>query len=569
MSDIRTAPTGERAKAFGAYYTDRRIADFLVRWAVRTPSDTVLDPSFGGGVFLESTLQRLTALGGDSHQIHGVEIDKQAHEQIAYELSLLYGVKIKNLIRSDFFKVDKKRLKPLDAVVGNPPFIRYQSFSGEDRQLALLKAAEQGVKLSKLVSSWAPFLIHSCAFLRRGGRLAIVIPTELGHAAYARPVLNYLVENFERTTLLTFQERLFPELSQDTLLLLAGGKGEPGRLFLRDLTSVADLESSATQNLTHAEEIDAEVIISGRRTLASYWISKEARDLCEHLVQSEQTRRLGELAEVGIGYVTGANRFFHLSQEEVKARGITHHYLAPTVYRGRALSGLHFSKSDWTEAKEVGEAGYLFNVFPKKRLPEPVNAYISEGEARGVHQAYKCRVRSPWYHVPHVYKPNAFLTYMSGLRPSLVVNDAGAAAPNSLHVVRLRPQTSLSARDLALLWQTSLTSLSAELEGHALGGGMLKLEPSEARSVLVAHPERTDSFEAAFQEVDTLLRGEQVKRAREVADEVVLKGLLGLHQEEVQTLREAADLLRDRRYYKGKTAKFGARRTPRGLLTSS
>ena len=545
---------GKRAKALGAYYTDRRVADFLVRWAVRAPSDTVMDPSFGGGVFLESTLKRLDALGGDVHQIYGVEIDEQTHGQIAYELSLLYGIKTKNLICSDFFEVDKKRLKPLDAVVGNPPFIRYQSFSGEDRQLALLKAAEQGVKLSKLASSWAPFLVHSCAFLRRGGRLAMVVPTELGHAAYARPVSNYLGENFERTTLLTFRERLFPELSQDTLLLLAEGKGEPGRLFLRDLTSTADLESGATQSLMHAEEIAAEALTSGRRTLASYWISKEARDLYEYLAQSEQTKRLGELAEVGIGYVTGANRFFHLSQEEVKARGITHHYLAPAVYRGRALGGLHFSKSDWTEAKEVGEAGYLFNVVPKKRLPEPVTAYISEGEAKGVHRAYKCRVRSPWYSVPHVYKPDAFLTYMSGLKPLLIANGAGAVTPNSLHVVRLRPEGALSARNLALLWQTSLTFLSAELEGHALGGGMLKLEPSEAKRVLIAYPERTEMFGTAFEEVDRLLRNKQVRESQKVADEVILERLLGLRAEEVRMLREAADFLRDRRYYKGKPA---------------
>jgi len=33
---------------------------------------------------------------------------------------------------------------------------------------------------------------------------------------------------------------------------------------------------------------------------------------------------------------------------------------------------------------------------------------------------------------------------------------------------------------LAALWQTLLTRLSAEIEGHALGGGMLKIEPSEA-----------------------------------------------------------------------------------------
>ena len=555
MRDTAKIVPSARAKAFGAYYTDRRIADFLVRWAVRSTSDTVMDPSFGGGVFLEAAIRRLESLGGCASQVYGVEIDEQVHRQTAYELSLLYAMNIHNLIHSDFFSVDSRDLK-LDAVVGNPPFIRYQRFSGEDRQLALLKAAEQGVKLSKLVSSWAPFLVHSCAFLKRGGRLAMVIPTELAHAAYARPVLNYLTKKFRRTTLLTFKERLFPELSQDTLLLLAEGKGEsPGKLLLSDLTSVADL-FGVRESLEHAEEIDAEAITSGRRTLSSYWLSKGARDLYEHLAQSEQTKLLGELAEVGIGYVTGANHFFHLNQEEAKARGITRHYLTAAVYRGRALSGLHFSKRDWAEAEKVGAAGYLFGVPPEKRLSSLVKAYLAEGERREVHQAYKCRVRSPWYSVPHVYKPDAFLTYMSGLKPLLVANGAEAVTPNSLHVVRLRPQSPFSALTLALLWQTSLTSLSVELEGHALGGGLLKLEPSEAKSVLLAYPERT-KFETvsqkAFREVDSLLRRGHAQAARDVADEVVLGNLLGLPKGDIQLLRHAAAWLRDRRYYKGKS----------------
>ncbi len=46
-------------KALGAYYTDSQVADFLVWWAVRNVTDTVLDPSFGGGVFLRSACKRL------------------------------------------------------------------------------------------------------------------------------------------------------------------------------------------------------------------------------------------------------------------------------------------------------------------------------------------------------------------------------------------------------------------------------------------------------------------------------------------------------------------------------
>ena len=64
----------------------------------------------------------------------------------------------------------------------------------------------------------------------------MVIPAELAHAAYAQPVLDYLTRTFGRVTLLTFKERLFPDLSQDTLLLLAEVKnGASEGLFWRDV----------------------------------------------------------------------------------------------------------------------------------------------------------------------------------------------------------------------------------------------------------------------------------------------------------------------------------------------
>ena len=230
---MRPEQAAGRAKAFGAFYTGAVVAEFLVRWAVRSADDTVMDPSFGGGVFLEAAAARLRDLGGDGSQVYGVELDREVYTRVSQELR---EISAENLVLSDFFAVAPDDLPPLDAVVGNPPFIRYQSFSGER---ASARAKAQGVTLSKLVSSWAPFLVYSAAFLKPGGRLGMVVPAELGHAAYAQPVLAYLTRTFGRVTLLSFKERLFPDLSQDTLLLLAEDKnGASEGLFWHDLDKV-------------------------------------------------------------------------------------------------------------------------------------------------------------------------------------------------------------------------------------------------------------------------------------------------------------------------------------------
>ena len=97
---------------------------------------------------------------------------------------------------------------------------------------------------------------------------------------------------------------------------------------------------------------------------------------------------------------------------------------------------------------------------------------------------YKCRVRNPWYSVPNVTAPDLFLSYMSSRAPALVENRAKCACTNAVHAVHLRNGTSKTA--LLRAWNNPLTALSCEIEGHPLGGGVLKLEPREALRVAIS-----------------------------------------------------------------------------------
>jgi hypothetical protein len=138
---------------------------------------------------------------------------------------------------------------------------------------------------------------------------------------------------------------------------------------------------------------------------------------------------------------------------------------------------------------------------------------------------------------------------MSGNMPGLVANDADAVAPNTLHIVRLFPDAKMTSDALAALWQTSLTRLSAEIEGHAMGGGMLKLEPTEAQSVLLAAPrQRNGKLRQLAAELDALVRMGKDEAAQARADQVILRDDLGLGEADCRLLRTAAEHLRCRRY---------------------
>ncbi|HEY2838120.1 MAG TPA: N-6 DNA methylase [Pirellulales bacterium] len=544
------------SKALGAYYTDSLVADFLASWAIREKNDTVMDPCFGGGVFLRSACKRLELLEGDINaQVFGVEVDADVHRQMAPQLANELEIVPRRLSQADFFSIDPDAERLVNAIIGNPPYIRYQRFSGAARSLALRRSELQGVRLPELCSSWAPFLVHCTAMLRPAGRLAMVLPMELTHAKYARPVLAHLKKSFGKISLITFREKLFPDLNEDTLLLLAEDRGGTCAKFslkvLQQLGELPDLFDDSQRSRSRFTEVDAESLAGGGSRFLEYLMPPRAKRLYNELKASSSTDRLGDLAELGIGYVTGANQFFHLSPDDARMRRIPLEFLKLSVRRGRAFSGLVFTKADWQTAADQNEASFLLHIARGSSLPVEVKKYIAWGDAQGISAAYKCRKRSPWFCVPHVHKADAFVSYMSGASPRLVVNKAAAFSSNSLHVLRVRPLSRKTPEMLAALWMTSLSRLSAEIEGHPLGGGMLKLEPTEAKNVLLASVD--ESTKAALgvlvKELDCLIRSGKIREAQQRADETILQGMLGFSQSDCKLLRSATDVLRARRGY--------------------
>lgn len=106
----------------------------------------------------------------------------------------------------------------------------------------------------------------------------------------------------------------------------------------------------------------------------------------------------------------------------------------------------------------------------------------------------------------------------------------------------------MSSNGLAAVWQTSLSALSAEIEGHALGGGMLKLEPTEAENVLIACPDFVASkFADLATEMNALGRKNSASSLEDLGNVEILQNGLGLTSRDCEILSTAAAQLRSRR----------------------
>jgi adenine-specific DNA-methyltransferase len=224
---VRPSDSPQLRKARGAFFTPPAIADFLADWAIAgDPSARVLDPTCGEAVFLIAAAERLRALGADAEsierQVCGVDLHRESLDG-AREL-LRERTLSASLYESDLFDVrtpaELGGLGWQDAVIGNPPFVRYQEHRGEARAKALRAALAQKVRLSGLASSWAATLVHSSAFLKPDGRLAMVVPAELLTVHYAEPIRRWLRERFAAVNLVFFDRLQFADATEQVVLLV-------------------------------------------------------------------------------------------------------------------------------------------------------------------------------------------------------------------------------------------------------------------------------------------------------------------------------------------------------------
>lgn len=457
----------EPRKQRGAFFTPNDVAAALVRWAVRRPDDRMLDPACGDGRFL------------CLHE-HSVGVERDAASAAEARQRACHAV----VHQVDFFRWAAETADRFDCAAGNPPFIRYQYFTGETRARALKLCASQGVLFNALTSSWAPFLVATASLLKPGGRLAFVVPAEIGHAPYARPLLEFLLRRFRRTQLLAIRRKLFPELSEDAWLLYAEGFGaESDHIRLTPLDQFTYRETLPTGGV----RVSAGEWRAWDGRLRPFLLPSSVLTAYQSASTAPGARRLGDVARVGIGYVTGANDFFHLRPSTARSLGIPDHCLRAAVRNGRMLTAPAVTQATVRKWLTADKPVLLLTLTHGMSLPGAVTKYLESPAGYAARQTYKCRTRDPWYVVPDVQVPDAFLTYMSSNGPLLVANAAECVGTNSVHVVRLKRGVSLSW--LLKAWHSPLRELSCEVEGHPLGGGVLKLEPREAARIVVGRPE--------------------------------------------------------------------------------
>jgi len=537
--------TLDNQKLRGGYYTPNSIATFLSKWAISQNTLRVLEPSCGDGNFVEAAIHRFNELGITGDDLKGrikgielIEIEALKAKQRAKQL----GLNSTTIVNSDFFQYLKASEGELyDVVLGNPPFIRYQNFPEEHRQLAISMMEALGLRPNKLTNIWVPFLVISSSLLKANGKLGMVIPAELFQVKYAAETRIFLSNFFSRITIITFKKLVFEDIQQEVVLLLCE-KDVTTNIGIRvvELNSLKELHEL---DLHKIQSVKAKVIEHDSGKWTKYFLEDSEIQFLRKVKNDPRIKLAKEFIDVNVGLVTGRNEFFMLNEESVKKWNLKA-YTKRVVSRSNHFKGIIFNEADFTANAEANIEGYLF-LPPDEDfdlLPKVCRDYIKYGEEQEYHLGYKCKIRKRWYITPSLYSPAGFALRQVGDYPKIIINKTAASSTDTIH--RMRLKADVQPEIIALSFLNSLSFAFSEITGRSYGGGVLTFEPTEIGEIPLP---LFDKIDIDIQKIDTLIRMKKIDQVLDIIDEELLIKQLKFAREEVQVFRSIWKKLSGRR----------------------
>lgn len=525
-------------KLSGSYYTPEWLAMFLTKWVLHNKPRRILENSCGDGIFITSLAKH-----GYKGEFLGFDINEQA---VAKSQDNLARTGISgHVICEDYLKwtlsnLESGALSIFDGVLGNPPFIRYQYMDKEVQEETQRIFSKMGLRFTKHTNIWVAFVLSALHFLQPGGRMGIVIPAEVINVIYADSLRRYLIDTCSQILLFDPSDIWFEDTLQGAMLLLAQKKSEAEQncnMRIIETKGNSFSENNPEYYVSKLRPVPSH-LMSAKWTLAL--LNDEAADLIDHLSTSSPfVRRFRDIAKVDVGIVTGANKYFLVDDATVEAFGLGKLTL-PMYGRSEYCNGLIYDNQQHTRNRENG-LPVNFIDFRKMEDEKEYKAYILKGIAEELDKRYKCRIRNPWYIVPSIYPSPISLLKRSNGYPRLIFNDMEIYTTDTAY--RVFPFEGIDSQKLVFSFLNTLTSLSAELEGRAYGGGVLELVPSEIENLLVPYLPDGD---CNLRELDLFARENDIEAATRRQDSIILKGI-GLDDHEIRILQNALETIMKRR----------------------
>ncbi|RAZ81522.1 class I SAM-dependent methyltransferase [Planococcus halotolerans] len=537
-------------KLAGRYYTPYELAEFIVKWGTSDIDvQNILEPSCGDGVFLE-TLRNIDL----KFNCTAVEIFEE--EALIAQNRLILDDRF-NIVVSDFYERYTNFLQheKYQFIMGNPPYIRYQYLSPEQRDIQSNILKMSGMNANKLINAWVAFVVAAINVMDENSKIGFIIPAELLQVKYSEQLRMYLMRELSEITIITFNELIFPDVEQEVVVLMGRKKANhigSHVMKILEFENVRDLITNYkhVDSTSHFQAIDMNTV-----KWTKYFLNLEENKLVQEIKNSTNCLTFGEIAEVDVGITTGNNKFFcvdHTTALEYDLLKVSR----PLIARSVNIPGVTFGNEDWQFNIQKGARTYLldFNNISEDQLTEGQRRYIRQGEENEENVGYKCRIRQRWYVVPSIWEPDAFFLRRNYHYPKFVINQNNTVSTDTMH--RVAFNIGIDSKRAVLSYYNSIGFAFTELEARSYGGGVLEILPRELENVRIPNLFDIDIEEEIvdmlFDALNNTIREERnIEEALDLIDELILVDRLNFSREDIQAFRGIWHKLKSRRLGRG------------------
>lgn len=516
-------------KAEGSYYTPLFIAEYMIEqcklFMNHREKIEILEPSCGDGVFIKALLKKIEFANLGELILCGVEKDKdELNKAKKYKSDLrINGIK-SSFYNQDFLDFSLKRKRKFDIIIGNPPYIQKKYIDAEQTEKIKNITNDVGLNINHVHNIWIAFVAGALKLLKKDGILCFVLPFEMLQVKYAEPITTLLADEFDEIKIATFDERIFPGIEQDVVMLLCIRKS---------------LHKKVTYKLLKSKTLEPiNEVISQKNTYFSKWywytLNPEENALLESLKSKFDC--INKYCVSGTGIVTGQNEYFILRPSEVLKHGLQN-YVLPVLKKSSFVKDtINFTNNHFEKLVKADEPCFMLNLneVDVSEMDSSVREYIMKGEQLSINKNYKCKQRNEWFKIPSIWSSEAYFFKRSHIFPKIILNTMDVYVTDTAYRIKMREDYDI--KSLIFCFYNSLTLIDSELNGRRYGGGVLELTPNEFKKVKIPYLYIDESHFIKLSEF--FKRGATIDEILDYNDEVILINKFKIGINDVNILKE-------------------------------
>lgn len=463
----------------GQVFTPEDVADLMVSLAIDSKPQTILDPCFGEGVFLESINKKVEE---KPVRIIGVEIDPILYRKANDKL---LNIELYNM---DFFDLEEQ----VDCIIMNPPYIRQELLRKEMPKFLSKEKIWGRLPLTNCIISprsnlYIYFFIKAWAQLKNHGEIIAIVPNTWMAAEYGQSFKEFLLSNFWIKSIIQFNKDVFPNADVDSCIIhlvkdMESTNKHSNLININQELSESELESFNTL----IEKVDNKITVKETKNeilqLENNWLTlfndNPFFNLMENMVPLEK------LANLKRGLTTNYNDFFIYSENKIVNQ--YPNYFTEILCSPKDVEGY--------STQFLVKRQFIFSTqIIKDNLPYELKSYVDKYENEILKNEqpktlYNKILTKPnnWFNINKLESAPILFSYIVRDRKKFILNESELVARDNFY--EIFPKNHVNKYILFSILNSRITSIFLEDIGRSHGKGLLKIQKYELEKLLVINP---------------------------------------------------------------------------------